>query len=64
VTGTIPETIGDLSKLQILWVKFYNSIELIGMKKLTSCHRRRLAKNKLHGSIPDSLANLTQLQEL
>ncbi|OUM58041.1 hypothetical protein PIROE2DRAFT_16801, partial [Piromyces sp. E2] len=66
INGPIPESIGELTELQVLSLdknKLSGTIpESIG--QLTELQELSLDMNKLSGSIPESIGELTQLKEL
>ncbi|KAL7480475.1 hypothetical protein ACHAW6_006166 [Cyclotella cf. meneghiniana] len=65
-TGTIPETIGDLTKLEDLYIQANHLVGPIpaSISKLTALQQLNLSFNRLTGPIPESLSDLMQLREL
>ncbi len=66
ITGTIPQELGNLSSLTVLWL--YNN-QLTGtippqLGNLSNLVNLRLYGNQLSGSIPAELGNLTKLTNL
>lgn len=65
-TGSLPESIGRISKLEDLYVQRnkLNGTIPSSISKLTALENIDLSFNKLSGSIPDAISGLMQLREL
>eukprot|EP00970_Alexandrium_tamarense_P000847 scaffold97_cov193-Alexandrium_tamarense.AAC.16 len=65
-TGSLPESIGRISKLEDLYVQRnkLNGRIPSSISKLTALENIDLSFNKLSGSIPDAISGLMQLREL
>ena len=67
LSGTIPSSIGNLTKVQSLYVpsciQFHQQTH-ISLTLSTICMFRYLSQNQLSGTIPSSIGNLAQLQTL
>lgn len=65
-TGSIPQSIGELSKLEDLNMQANHLVGPIpqSITKLTALQHFDVSFNRLTGSIPDSLTSLMQLREL
>eukprot|EP00804_Cyclotella_cryptica_P029163 CCRYP_005331-RB/>CCRYP_005331-RB protein AED:0.16 eAED:0.16 QI:75/1/1/1/0.75/0.66/9/402/921 len=65
-TGTIPESFGELTKLEDLYIQANHLVGPIpaSISKLTALQQLDLSFNRLTGPIPVSLSDLMQLREL